>query len=735
MLTSLLKVLALVLAFAVMGCSDTGSGSDITAGTGADSGDVVVEAADSEAVAVADGAIPSGDADAAAVPDSDSSTATDAIWADGPVLGDGQQGDDIADATASGDGEAALDIDSAVAEVQVADGSDGAVLEGIVDAQPVDSINEIVDSLVEATATSALGPWLGPCQPTAQLGFGNPAAAKGYAVPVTTCAKPGWPSVATKAAPTWQLANQSLGMGVKPALMDPCLLWRDLTGDGKADLLTVEQPASPGAKRYVRLFVAGSGETWQLQSIPLGASGSALDCFAVDWDADGDVDVALTTMSGVRILRNENNMFTDMPSLVSPELKGISVNSGAVFDFDRDGDHDVYFARTGEMNLQPGQFACGAADYPYKQCCYGGAQLDAACLAKIEATPIATYTCCQPSALGSSNALLRNDKGSMVDITALADADDFGATLTTAVSDIDRDGWPDLFCGNDFGPLGWFRSLGSSKFEYLSQQVGLRPYGHCMGVGLGDLNSDGHTDLTHSDLGPVTLALGKAGGGWQDAGNSLGTWTLTIDAVAWAQLVADLDSDGWLDLWTTTSMVAQPGKIAAALQSKNPMGLMAAGYDILHHNVGGSFVAQAMPWPNPMEHNVLMTSVAASDWDGDGDLDIATIAASGDLRLLRNTTASGHWLKVGLVPKESALGGLGTRVQVWAQGYAQEREVQWTAGTGTSGEFTQHIGLGAVTKLDMVVVWWPSGKMQVLGPQGADQKLTLYELNAAGPKP
>lgn len=634
-------------------------------------------------------------------------------------------------------GDALVDDSSSQTDAQSLDGTplsdantqadtfSDASLEG-----PFDTIADTApDAPIDATGDT--GPaWLGVCPPWQPTAFGAAAPAKGFPVPGRGCAKPGWPSPPGVAVPKWTDITAQVGLD-KLGIVDSCLLWQDLTSDLVPDLLVVEQPGTPTSKRYARLYQQNGTNKWTMTSIALPASSLMIDCAPIDWNHDGLPEVAVASTSGVRLLASSLGLWQDVTASQVPNTaKGLLTWTLGVSDLDRDGDHDLYVGRTGQMNLQPGNYTCLPADFGYTQCCYGAVSVEGACLTKIKATPIATYTCCPPYELGAANLVLRNDKGQMTDSTVGSGAADPWASLVVAPDDIDRDGWPDLFVGNDFGPLGWYKNAGNLTFGYASSSLGMRPYGHTMGMALGDFDGDGHQDMSTGDVGPVTLYRGQPAGGWKNDNGAAGTWPPTQDMIGWAQLAADFDNDGWLDLLSAHSLQAKPDQLLQAMQVADATPFSVPGHHTLFHNQGKTFGEQQLPWPANQAPSIGPVAVAATDFDGDGDLDLAWTASPGLLRIFRNDSPPQHWLELELVVDQSALGGIGAVVQVWAQGYMQERSVQWTTGSLAHGDYARHFGLGSVTKLDQVVVWWPSGKVSMLGPQNADQVLTVFENQA-----
>ena len=113
--------------------------------------------------------------------------------------------------------------------------------------------------------------------------------------------------------------------------------------------------------------------------------------------------------------------------------------------------------------------------------------------------------------------------------------------------------------------------------------------------------------------------------------------------------------------------------------------------------------------------------VAAADYDNDGRMDIAVSSIGGELILLHNTGASGHWLGVSLAPL--APGAVVTAVL--ADGRRLVREVQIGSSYLSSEDPRVHFGLGKATALKELTVRWPNGKVTRRTGVAADRILAL----------
>ena len=230
------------------------------------------------------------------------------------------------------------------------------------------------------------------------------------------------------------------------------------------------------------------------------------------------------------------------------------------FDYDRDGDLDCYLLTnaletTSRNNLRPKQI-------------------------NGEAT--------------STDRLYENKNGHFKNVSRQTGILTEGYGLGVCVSDLDDNGWPDVYCANDFlsNDLVWMNQFGTKKTGFVNQAATLMKHQthNGMGVDIADINNDALPDIVVLDMLPAdnyrqkmmlpgsnfnrfqmekqldyqpqfmrnTLQLnrgpvGRAGpttGGvsfseiGQLAGIEKTDWS-------WAPLLADFDNDGWKDLYIT----------------------------------------------------------------------------------------------------------------------------------------------------------------------------------------
>nr|VFK49784.1 MAG: Repeat domain-containing protein [Candidatus Kentron sp. TC] len=285
---------------------------------------------------------------------------------------------------------------------------------------------------------------------------------------------------------------------------------------------------------------------------------------------------------------------------------------GALFDYDRDGDLDVYLVQGHALTCKsapdsnsPCPDATDHKGEPLRDRLYrndlvvaeGGAReirfTDVTKASRIKATGYG-----MGAAVGDfdndgwpdlyitnygSNQLLRNNgDGSFRDVTEKAEVDEPRWSVSASFLDFDRDGWLDLFVGNyvDFSiknhqacyapngsqdycspltyrpiPCRLFRNRGDGTFEDVSGKSGIsKEDAGALGVVGADFNGDGWIDIyVGNDGRPNQLWINQKDGTFQNEAFLAGT-AVNMDGAAEASMgvdAGDFDNDGDEDLFMT----------------------------------------------------------------------------------------------------------------------------------------------------------------------------------------
>ncbi len=181
----------------------------------------------------------------------------------------------------------------------------------------------------------------------------------------------------------------------------------------------------------------------------------------------------------------------------------------------------------------------------------------------------------------------------------------------------------------------------------------------------------------------------------------------------WGTIWADLDLDGDLDLFFVH------GEIPVNDLTANRQRLRA--YANGAEDDTARFTEVTDLWGLDAAGPVLARGAAAADADNDGDLDIAVGTIGGDLVLLRNSGAGGHWLEVDPDPATP-----GTVLTVTlADGSTMRRELMAGSSFLSSEDPRLHVGLGSAESVAQLTVEWPDGSRAALDDVEGDRILTI----------
>jgi hypothetical protein len=129
-----------------------------------------------------------------------------------------------------------------------------------------------------------------------------------------------------------------------------------------------------------------------------------------------------------------------------------------------------------------------------------------------------------------------------------------------------------------------------------------------------------------------------------------------------------------------------------------------------------------------MARQYVARGAASADFFNDGREDLLVSVLDSSPLLLRNKTApTGHWLRIKTIGVHSNRDGFGARVELKAGGLTQTAEVRANSSFESASDPRVHFGLGQATKADSILVRWPSGTIDRLGPQAADQEIVVEE--------
>ena len=437
-----------------------------------------------------------------------------------------------------------------------------------------------------------------------------------------------------------------------------------------------------------------------------------MGCVAADYDNDGNADLYITNYGSNRLYRNRGDgRFED--ATVSADVGDDRWSTGAAFgDYDLDGDLDLYVANYVDFNPD-----IRREDRPFCQ----WKSVD---------------VFCGPRSLrGAADRLYRNEgDGRFVDKTADAGVEDrhkyYG--FAALFSDYDQDGWPDLFVANDSTPNLLYHNRGDGRFEDVALAGGVA-YNYAgkgqagMGAAWGDYDGDGFLDLfvTHFASDYNTLYRNERGRFFVDVTLKAGLGDKSLPYVGWGTCFIDYDHDRDLDLFVANGHVyPQVDRLQLSEET------YAQPNQLFENRGDGTF--EAVEGVKALQERRVSRGACRGDYDNDGDLDLLILNLDDRPTLMRNDSATGHWLAVRLVGRRSNRDGVGARIAVFSEGKKQVREA--VAGSGFLGGHDPrlHFGLAGSSKVDSLEVRWPSGVVDRLYELSADQLVVLVEGKGRG---
>jgi hypothetical protein len=315
---------------------------------------------------------------------------------------------------------------------------------------------------------------------------------------------------------------------------------------------------------------------------------------------------------------------------------------------------------------------------------------------------------------GTVGALYRNNgDGTFTDITREAGlAQAVGKGLGVVFVDVDTDGKPDLYVANDEVMNFLFHNLGNGRFEDISISSGTafglegQPQGG-MGTDAGDLDGDGLPDIVVANYETETNEYYRnlGSGVFEDLTVSSGFGGTILTQVGFGLNLLDLDNDGDLDAFIANGHIFDHPTRQGTTYAQRAFLLWNDGTG--HFRERGCGPAFDKEWVG--------RGSAVADYDNDGDPDIAVSSSGQALQLLRNDGPKTNWVGVELAGTKSNRRGIGARlVGETPSGRKLTRLVHAGNSYLSSSDPRVLFGLGAETSLKQLMIYWPSGKVQVV---------------------
>jgi hypothetical protein len=532
-------------------------------------------------------------------------------------------------------------------------------------------------------------------------------------VALLTAAEPVSFSDATTAAGiTFVHTHGGFGKKYLPETMGAGVVFFDMDADGWQDVLLVNgrslDPA--GAKKSRSLPALYRNVNGVFTDVTRG-SGLDAEIYGIggtsaDFDNDGNADIYVTALGGNRLFRNlGGGRFSDVTKQAGVADGGFST-SALWFDYDKDGKLDLFVANY--VQWTPATDLHCTLDGKSKSYC----------------TP--------ESYKGQSPSLYRNrGDGTFENVTRKAGVFDTSSKgLGVAMLDYDGDGWMDLFVANDTQPNRLYRNRGNGTFEDVAvgagvafSQQGVARAG--MGVDAADYDGSGRPSVIVGNFSNEMMALyhNEGKGLFIDDAPRLAIGRATLLTLTFGCFFLDYDLDGRLDIFSAN------GHVSDDIEKVQSRVTYAQAPHLFRNIDGKQFEDMRAKAGIAFARAVVARGAAYADYDNDGDLDVLMNVNNGPARLLRNDGGNrSNVIRIRTAGTSSNRDGIGARVDVTAVGGHRSWQIVKTGSSYASqSEMPLTFGLGSASSVDEIRVTWPTGRVDTVSRQQANQVLTIEE--------
>ena len=387
------------------------------------------------------------------------------------------------------------------------------------------------------------------------------------------------------------------------------------------------------------------------------------------------------------------------------------------------------------------------------------------------------------SKLGGHKLYHNDGNGHFTDVSEKAGiyGSEIAFGLGVGISDVNRDGWPDIYVSNDFFERDYLyiNNHDGTFTEELPKEMPYSSY-FSMGLDIADLNNDGWPDIYTTDMLPEDeyrlrttssfegwdvyqakvkngyhyqfmrnmLQMNNGNGTFSDIGQMAG---VARTDWSWSALIADLDLDGNKDIFVTNGVakdetsqdfiafLANDQTMASATRSgkvdfkalTNAMPSTKLPNYAFRNNGDLTFTNESAAWG--LDTPSFSNGASYADLDGDGAIDLIVNNEDDTAFVYRNnarTLTKNHYLQVKLEGEGHNRFAVGAKVTLESGKKLFFQELSPTRGFQSSVDYVLTFGIGSIDTVPKMTVDWPDGRQTTLNHVAANQRLTIKQAGA-----